>query len=280
MINSVSLLWIGFIVLALLLLRDQWLSPDDQSQSPASTAQATDTQQLERRINALEGELTEALLQRQAIERRLTQLEQGNPVAIGDGEESLPVETRGDTDAAEERSQGENTNAQQESLTLEQRMIAAGIPSDTIQSIQQRIDRNRLQMLELRNTAIRDGWSDTEEYTERINELSNATRGLREEFGDEVFDEYLYASGRPNRVRINEVYQGSAAANAGLQPGDILVGYGSSRIFSMSALRQSTVEGTVGESVLVELIRDGQPITTTITRGPMGISMTTTRVKP
>ena len=218
------------------------------------------------------------MLQRQALERRLTQLEQDKPVIVQPTAPENSSEQKFVTESS--TGQSDTDTADASTATLQDKLLSAGLASETIHAIQNRVDRNRLEMLELRDSAIRDGWNETEEFTERMHEMSDPTRGLREEFGDEVYDEYLYASGRANRIRVREVYNGSAAADAGIRAGDILTGYASNRIFSMSELRQATVEGIAGENVLVEVVRDGIPITTTISRGPMGISMSTTRLKP
>ena len=159
-------------------------------------------------------------------------------------------------------------------------MIAVGMPSETIQAMKVTVDQNQLSMLQLRDRAIREGWDDSEEYREQMSALRNPYRELREQFGDEAYDQYLYASGMPNRVQIREVYTGSAAANAGLRPGDILVSYADNSIYSMSTLRQSTLEGSVGETILLELNRDGETFTASVPRGPLGISMSAVVVKP
>jgi len=161
--------------------------------------------------------------------------------------------------------------------TLQEKLVSAGIPLDTIQRINQRIGENRL---ELRDQAIREDWIDTPEYIEKQQQLPGPTEGLREEFGDQTYDQYLYASGRPNRVIVREVFSGSAAESAGIEPGDILLSYASEFIYTMSDLQQATTEGYSGEAVLLEILRDKLPFSTSVPRGPLGISMTITRKEP
>ncbi|MCP4076829.1 MAG: PDZ domain-containing protein [Gammaproteobacteria bacterium] len=164
--------------------------------------------------------------------------------------------------------------------TLQEKLVSAGIPLDTIQRINQRIGENRLARLELRDQAIREDWIDTPEYIEKQQQLPGPTEGLREEFGDQTYDQYLYASGRPNRVIVREVFSGSAAESAGIEPGDILLSYASEFIYTMSDLQQATTEGYSGEAVLLEILRDKLPFSTSVPRGPLGISMTITRKEP
>lgn len=274
---SVKLLWVAVVLLGLALTWTQWRADPVVTPSAANAPPEKDDSELLERIEALEAELTHELLQRQRLEHRLARLEESPHL------QSSKDNTGGDesiTSEIADTSRVPANHRQQESSSLRENLLSAGLASETIQSIQQRIDDNRLEMLELRNSAIREGWNESEEFVEKMQEMSDPTRGLREEFGDLVYDQYLYASGRSNRIQVREVYSGSAAANAGIQPGDIVTAYASNNIYSMSELRQSTVEGIAGENVLVEVLRDGMPITTTITRGPMGISMSTTRIQP
>jgi S1-C subfamily serine protease len=63
----------------------------------------------------------------------------------------------------------------------------------------------------------------------------------------------------------------SPAEQAGLQPGDEVVAYAGKRVFDMSDLNGLTYEGTAGELVAVEVLRDGQPVQVYVPRGPIGI---------
>lgn len=164
--------------------------------------------------------------------------------------------------------------------TLQEKLLATNMPLDTVQSIQQLIGDNRMARLQLRNQAIREDWFDSPEYFEKAQLLPGALDGIREQFGDQVFDQYLYASGRPNRVVVVDVFSDSAAKVAGIQSGDIILSYASKAIFSMSELQQATTEGIAGENVLIEFMRDDSFLTTSVPRGPMGISMSMLRKKP
>lgn len=164
--------------------------------------------------------------------------------------------------------------------TLQDKLVSSNIPLDTIQRIELLVGKNRLARLELRDKAIREDWLDTPEYIEQQQQLPRPTDGLREEFGDEVYDQYLYASGRPNRIIVREVFVGSAASAAGIKTGDIITSYASNPVFTMSDLQQATTEGYSGEVVLIELLRDDLPFSTTVPRGPLGISMSIINRQP
>ena len=230
-------------------------------------------QQLNQRISLLEQDLSDEVAARLALEARLIDVEQTKSLS------TLMATIDQPSNNAVEVSDP-NTQLNQEIATVEEKLVAIGMPEDTIQAMKLTVDQNQLEMLQLRDRAIREGWDNSNDYTEEMFALRNPYRGLQEQFGDEAYDQYLYATGTPNRVEVREVYSGSAADNAGIRPGDLLVSYASTPVFSMSGLRQSTLEGTSGETILVELIRDDQEYTTSVPRGPLGISMSAAVVKP
>lgn len=230
-------------------------------------------QQLNQRISLLEQDLSDEVAARLALEARLIDVEQTKSLS------TLMATIDQPSPNAVEVSDP-NTQLNQEIATVEEKLVAIGMPEDTIQAMKLTVDQNQLEMLQLRDRAIREGWDNSNDYTEEMFALRNPYRGLQEQFGDEAYDQYLFATGTPNRVEVREVYSGSAADNAGIRPGDLLVSYASTPVFSMSGLRQSTLEGTSGETILVELIRDDQEYTTSVPRGPLGISMSAAVVKP
>ena len=92
-----------------------------------------------------------------------------------------------------------------------------------------------------------------------------------EDYGEDGYDRYLYASGRPNRVVVNDIYTESVAASAGLQSGDMVVAMDNQRIYSTRDLRNIAASGLEGETVSVTILRDGQPFEIYVPRGPLGI---------
>ena len=97
---------------------------------------------------------------------------------------------------------------------------------------------------------------------------------MREDYGEEAYDWFLYASGRANRVVVEGVLGGSAAAEAGLKTGDMIVRYDGERIFKPPALVQGTLAGKLNETVEVEIEgADGRRSTLTLPRGPIGVRL-------
>jgi S1-C subfamily serine protease len=94
---------------------------------------------------------------------------------------------------------------------------------------------------------------------------------LRAELGDTDYERYLQADGRPTAVPVRDVLASSPAERSGLQPGDEIVAYAGQRVFGMSELNSLTLEGTPGESVIVDVRRAGQNVQLVLPRGPIGI---------
>ena len=224
------------------------------------------------RIESLEDELATSHMVQQRHEIRLAKLEK--QLTLFQQKSHQISNTKPDKELTD------SVKTTKKPATLHDKLISSNIPLDTIQRIQSRIGENRLARLQLRNKAIREDWIDTPEYLQQVQQLPSATGGLRDEFGDQVYDQYLYASGRPNRVMVREVFIGSAAKEAGIEPKDIIISYASNTIYSMSDLQQATTEGDPDETILIELLRNDLPFSTSAQRGPLGISMTITRIEP
>lgn len=156
---------------------------------------------------------------------------------------------------------------------LRDNLLQAGIDAGTAEQILLRVGENRMELLSMRNKAAREGWIDTVEYMDALETLAEPPTEIRTEFGDDVYDLYLYAADKPNRVLITDVYPNSAAANIGIQRGDIILRYASAAIFSMRDLKQATVSGVDREPVSVEWEHNGMYLNATVQRGPLGVEM-------
>jgi S1-C subfamily serine protease len=137
-----------------------------------------------------------------------------------------------------------------------------------------------MDLLYLRDQAIREGWLDTPRYEEAVEALRDSGPSLREELGDEDYDRFLHAAGRPNRVRVTSVFASSPGQIAGLQAGDTIVSYDGAPIRSGTDLRRATTGGAPDEPVTVRILRDGEPIDLSLLRGPIGIQMDAVSVAP
>lgn len=95
---------------------------------------------------------------------------------------------------------------------------------------------------------------------------------LRNQLGDSDYEKYLAAQGQPTAVQVLQVLESSPGSHAGLQPGDQIVSYNGERVFDVNDLRALTLQGTVGEEVVIEIERDGMRMQLSLPRGPVGIS--------
>ena len=230
--------------------------------------------------------LKEASEERAQLAKTLVQLTRQIEVleseAINRGaRENLP--TADATDAAQEGgADADSAGGTQRSRGQERidSLVAAGIDALQAQDIQARQDQYQLARLELVDQAERENWADSDAFSERMALLDEQRPDLRGELGDEKYDQYLYESGRNNRVMVSGIIPGSAAEGAGLQPGDTVVSYANGRIFSTRELQQATREGLRGELVPVTVQREGQTLYLDVQRGPLGINLSAEQQNP
>ncbi|MDJ0787642.1 MAG: PDZ domain-containing protein [Myxococcota bacterium] len=159
-------------------------------------------------------------------------------------------------------------------------LVAAGFPRGKAEDARRLLDQIDLERLYLRDRATREGWVDEPRFTEESRALGNGLGDIRSEYGDELYDWVLFASGRPNRVVVDDVMAGSAAAEAGLQAGDVVRSYDGDSLFRPRELRDATQAGRAGESIAIEVERDGSVERLFIPRGPLGVRIRPDRQEP
>lgn len=266
----------SLFILVLIWLVWNAYEPQQPAAEPATANSPDEPLQLDalaHRINTLEIQLENEQLARQQLENRLTELEQQGP-------KGFPDFTSLSVNPALSVINDEVDNTDENDLSMQQRLIQQGVPATTVNMIKSYLDSRRLQRLQLRNEAIRNGTQDSDEFIEKMYQLNDTATTLRQEFGEKVYDQYLYASGQPNRVAVRETIAGSVAESAGIQAGDIILRYANEPIYKMNDLRQATTEGSPGEGTLIELSRDHQVFSMTVPRGPLGVLMDYLRVQP
>lgn len=109
----------------------------------------------------------------------------------------------------------------------------------------------------------------------RVDALSanlNPQSILRNELGDSGYERYLAAQGQRTTVQISNILDGSPGSQAGLQPGDEIVSYNGRRTFSILDVREQAFQGEAGESVVIEIDRNGVRMQLSIPRGPIGMN--------
>jgi membrane-associated protease RseP (regulator of RpoE activity) len=159
-------------------------------------------------------------------------------------------------------------------------LIEAGMNPVTAEEIARQQSEAQLARLELRDTAIREGYMGTRQYREELRNLMDKEFSVRNEIDESVYDRYLYHTGQSNRVVVSSVMMGSAAENSGVKGGDQIVRYEDQRVYNFNDLRAATTRGERDELVDVTVIRDGNEVTMSISRGPLGINMNSISVDP
>lgn len=159
-------------------------------------------------------------------------------------------------------------------------LIKGGINPSLAEDIVRRKNSIELKRLELQDLATREGYLNTQQYFDELEAINSSDFSLREELGDQRYDEYLYTSKQNNRIRISSVMLGSAAEQAGIQSGDVVLSYDNVRMFNWQELKDATAQGQLGEYVTISIYRSGQIFSFTVPRGPLGIELGATRLEP
>ncbi len=162
----------------------------------------------------------------------------------------------------------------------EQTLLEAGFDDEEATFIAQRHGEQQMALLELRDQAAREGWIDSERYTQEARELRNGTGSLRNDLDEETYDRFLYGTGRMNRVLVQGVIASSPAQSVGLLEGDVIVRYDGRRVFSGHDLRDAITASQDEVPAMVEVEREGVVHEFELPRGPLGIHLGAESVEP
>lgn len=149
------------------------------------------------------------------------------------------------------------------------RLLAAGFSLERINFIKERsaaLEAQRLQaQREARGKELHEDPDMAAAYS------YDKDLDLRNEIGDDEYEKYRRALGRPTGVRVVDVPPDSALGIAGLRPGDEIVGYGGKRVFNIGELNSLAGKGTPGELVAVDVRSDGMVRQVLLPRGRLDI---------
>ena len=148
-----------------------------------------------------------------------------------------------------------------------QRLIEAGFLPSQASMIVQRESELQMEAIQARYEAERN-----DEPFDFFGSREATDQALREDLGDTDYERYLEANDRSTSVSVSSVIESSPAHSAGLQAGDEIVRYNGERVFSMSDLTREALEGTAGQNVVVDIMRNGTPMQVVLPRGPIGIT--------
>lgn len=229
-----------------------------QAQNPAQGSFAI----LSERLNQLEQELETEIERREALERQVEQERIQRMALVSQiSELSAHRDVLGDqTFIASETTSHIDIDDYQAELDM---LLQAGLA---------RTDAERIIELE---TDLQKRILSSRFGSQRINARESfleMNRTLRSELGDEKYELYLQATGRPTSIEVGQVVPDSPGAAAGLQEGDKIISYDNERIFNINDLQEATQSGTEGQTVVMEVERDGLSVTLVLPRGTIGIS--------
>jgi len=157
-------------------------------------------------------------------------------------------------------------------------LLASGLSSQEIARLERIFEESELQVLYLRDQAMREGWAGSPRF---LQERYQLRAGLRASVGDDTYDWLLYATQRPNRVAVRAVLSTGPAAQAGIRTGDLVLRYDGKTIFKWGELQSATMQGVAGRRVPVEVMSEnGQVRNLTVPSGPLGIQLGPVRHPP
>ncbi len=236
-------------------------APEEPEQAFTPRAGASDAERLAHLEKALAAQVDRANL----LESRLAELE------------ARPGDRRnaGDTEARTERMAGTRRQFEDASGNFDptkmreqqrerqlDRLVRAGFTRERAEWIERRTQELQVQAMQAQYDAQRSG----QQF--RGVDMQAA---LRKEIGDAEYEQYLTAMNRPTRVQVMDVLASSVAERSGLQAGDQIVSYAGTRVFDMSELNSLTRQGMSGETVTVEVQRNGQTVQVQVPRGVLGV---------
>ena len=226
---------------------------------------------VEERIAALERAVSDERFARQLLQEEVFYLTEELEQIAGTYDPEVPEESSAEEAVAESgdshRSWREDYRRRNSLEGRIERLIEAGFLPSQASMIARRESELQMQSLRTRYEAERSG--DPVDYWRNRN-ASNVT--LRQELGDADFERYLIANNRSTSITVSSVIESSPAQSAGLQPGDEIVRYDGERVFNMTDLTRQTMDGTAGQNVIVDIMRNGNPMQIVLPRGPVGIS--------
>ncbi|MDT8283240.1 MAG: PDZ domain-containing protein, partial [Gammaproteobacteria bacterium] len=132
-------------------------------------------------------------------------------------------------------------------------LLRGGIEPSIAEDIVRRKNSIELKRLELQDRATRENYLDTPRYFDELKDINKDDMSLREELGDERYDDYLFNSKQNNRILISSVMLGSIAEQAGIQKKDVVLSYDNKKMYTWQELKDATSEGQLGEYVSISI---------------------------
>jgi len=251
-----------------------WLGGEEattgHSAQQAETGVLPESASAEDRLARLEQIIGEEREARIALEDTLAMLFEEIERLEGSGNRAV-VDRRESAERVREAARGSSFGTRDWVIRYQERrvsrMVEGGFSEDEARQILQQESEAQYKAMEAAWEAQRNG-----ETLDRFAPTNSTQSILRSEIGDDAYARYLEVQGQPTAVSVTQVLSGSPGTRAGMQAGDQVVRYNGERVFSMSDLRNQTMQGEPGEEVVIEIDRDGMRMQLTVPRGPIGIT--------
>lgn len=278
MLKASMFIVLGIVVGAgLATVLDREPLPDFGDGAAALVADSGSASDLSQRLAALEAALAEETERRASLQDSLSRLEQqlgrfssaddASPATVADPSEGVLINTAVEGVAGPMGTRLAAMRARRSPENRQNLLIEAGFSPEQAQSLIEREAQLRMDLMNASYEARRQG----EPFNPMEMQRESQTQ-LRTELGTDAYERYLEATGQPTSVSVFEVIDSSAGQAAGLQTGDEIVGYNGERVYSLRDLQALTIAGEPGETVAVDIVRDGQPMQIYMPRGPLGIT--------
>lgn len=253
-----------------------WISGDREAPAsalPEAAGQVDQSTPLDERLLSLERVIAEEREARLILEDQLQiLLEEIERIDAAGPRVNVERESR----AAQARAESVGRRASQRDIVSmiqnyeERRMsrlVDGGFSEDEARHVLQQESEAQFRAMQAAHEAQRNGTAP-----DPVTAINGPQSILRAELGDTAYERYLEAQGQPTSIQVTRVYDGSPGSAAGLRPGDEVVSYGGERVFNVAELRSLTMQGNLGEEVIIEIDREGVRMQLSLQRGPVGIS--------
>jgi len=240
--------------------------------TPSNAIRSIPQGDMQQRLAALESVILEEQQRRIAMEQQVSELAEQNRwlsdqlVSGGSDQEGVADLSIEAHEIGLREQFAERREVIDEGERTQQRLVASGFDEFEAAEIVRTLEELQMRRLNALFQAEQSG--------ERVNVQAlqaEATQQLKDRLGEADYEKYLEATRRPTSVAVRNVLESSPAQLAGLQSGDEIVRYDGERVYNVAELNRLTSTNE-SDSVLVEVIRNGQPITISLPAGPIGIT--------
>lgn len=226
--------------------------------------------QFEQQLRALTQRLEEESRLRQALAQQVTQLQQ----QLSSQQSMANSVTSVTADPVPLQTAATSYQASQQ-----QRQKQMGLSKQQMDDYAVLLDQRHLALSELRITARREGWYQTERYHQAMNQLI-VEKSPSQLLSEDDYDRYIYVRDGKNRVAVKRILKTSAADQAGIEVGDIVFRYNGQRIYSPNDLYSAQAAEISTSLVSVEIKRQGQLLQYSLPKNALGVMVTATTEVP